>query len=500
MADDTAPEPNVTVPEPGASVPAGLSGTRVSLVLLVSGCLFMEHLDGTIIATAAPRIADSFAVKSVDIGVAVTSYLLALALFIPISGWMADRYGSRVVFMAAIGVFTVASLGCALSQNLPELTLIRAAQGMGGAMMVPVGRTVALRGVKKSELVRLIAYLTWPALLGPVVAPALGGILTTYASWRWIFVVNLPLGVVAFALSTRLVPNLRADVRRPLDVPGFVLSGVSLVALVYAMEEIGTGLGDGPVIAGVLVVAAVFAVSAVWHLRRADHPLLDLSVFRIETFRVTASGGSLFAMGVSAVPFLVPLMFQDAFGWTPLKAGLLVLCVFAGNVMIKPFTTPLLRRFGFRPVLIVDGILVAVTIAACGLLTAGTPLAAMIALLYLSGVFRSVAFTAYNTIAFADVGAPHMADANTLFVTVQQLTIGLGVAVGALALQTARSLQSPFGLAGHATGAYLLAFGFVGLLALLAVIESLRLPAGAGSVVSGVAARPRTGRAGRSLG
>jgi EmrB/QacA subfamily drug resistance transporter len=470
------------------------------LALLVAGAFFMENLDGTIISTAAPRMAQSFGVAPVQLNVAITAYLLTLGVFIPVSGWIADRYGARNVFAAAIATFTVASGLCALSTTLPELTATRVLQGIGGAMMVPVGRLVVLRRTEKADLIDAIAYLTWPALAAPVIAPALGGFLTTYASWRWIFVINLPLGVVAFLLTLRIVPNVRDLGRAGLDWWGFVLTGAGLAAFVYGLETVtdgsvewwraGAGVGAGLV----LVAGSVF------HLARTSDPLLDLRVFRIPTFRVTNTGGTFFRMAIGAAPFLLPLMFQDAFGWSPLKSGLLVIAVFVGNIGIKPFTTPILHRFRFRTVLVASGTAAAVTLALCAAFSRSTPLVLIVVDLVASGVFRSIGFTAYNTIVFADVVPTEMSNANTLSSTVQQLSMGLGVAVGAISLQVGTHLvgAGPHAAAG-ARGPYTVAFLLIAALPLVAVIGATRLSRHAGSAVRDPAMTKRGRRPARSL-
>jgi MFS family permease len=281
---------------------------------------------------------------------------------------------------------------------------------------------VVLRSTAKSDLISAIAYLAWPALAAPIIAPALGGLLTTYASWRWIFVLNLPLGVAELVIAQRLVPNLRRVGRVGLDWRGFLLTSAGLTSSVYGLEVVTEGDVDWAVVGFAVATGMVLMLWAVRHLRRTRHPLLDLEVFRIPTFRVTNLGGSLFRLAIGATPFLLPLMFQDAFGWTPIKSGLLVIAAFIGNMGIKPFTTPILRRFGFRTVLIGAGVAAGATIGLCAALTARTPLAVIAVVLVAGGVFRSIGFTAYNTIVFADVTSAKMSDANTLTSTIQQLT------------------------------------------------------------------------------
>jgi EmrB/QacA subfamily drug resistance transporter len=449
------------------------------LALLVAATFFMENLDGTILATAAPSIGRALRVPSVAVGITMTAYLLTLAVLIPLSGWVSHRFQARRVFLAAIAVFTVASVLCALSSNLPELTVMRVLQGLGGAMMVPVGRLVVLKVTDKADLVRTIALLTWPALAAPVIAPLLGGLITTYSSWPWIFLINLPLGVVAFVAGWRLVPTEPVSTPPPLDWVGLLLlcTGLGLLVSVGSLLSSGERGWQG---ATVLAVAGLVLVAlAVRHFVRARHPLLDLRPLRVETFRLAHLGGSGFRLAVSAVPFVLPLLFQDAFGWSPVLAGALVLCLFLGNLAIKPATTPLLRRFGFRGVLVVATLGACLSMVLCGLLSSSTPRPLIIALMLVSGVARSVGFTAYNTIAFADVGSTEMREANTLASTLQQVAAGLGVAVGAAALRVGDVLTGAH-TAGASTGAFRFTFLVIAVLPLLAAFEAFRLTSTAG--------------------
>ena len=454
------------------------------LARLVAGAFFMENLDGTIIATAAPRMARSFGVASVELNVVITAYLLALGVFIPVSGWIADRFGARTVFSGALAMFTLASGLCALSTTLGELTATRVLQGVGGAMMVPVGRLVVLRVAGKADLIRVIAYLTWPALVAPIIAPALGGVLVTYASWRWIFVLNIPLGLLALLISSRIVPNRRPPRPAKLDWQGFALTGAGLAAVVYGLELVTNDKVTWAAVGASVGVGLVLIWSAVLHLNRSPRPLLNLRVLGIATFRAANLGGSLFRMAISAAPFLLPLMFQNGFGWSPVKSGLLVIAVFVGNITIKPFTTPLLHKFGFRPVLMGSATLAGITLGLCAVFTAGTPLVLIVLVLVASGVFRSIGFTAYNTIVFADVGSEEMANANTLTSTVQQLTMGFGVAIGALALRAGIPLDRMVGWTASGGRPFSAAFVLLAIVAFLAAGEAAFLSRDAGSAVT----------------
>jgi MFS family permease len=416
-------------------------------------------------------MASSFGVDAVDVNVAISAYHVTVAVLIPASGWMADRFGIRRVFLAAIVVFTVASVGCALSTSLPMLVGMRVAQGVGGAMMVPVGRLAVLRYSAKSHLVRAIALLTWPALAAPVLAPALGGAIATLGSWRWIFAVNIPLGIIGFLLALTLIRGKPAPATRSLDWPGLVLLGGGIAAALLALENVRVS-GTHWLLVGACAVGAVALLGgALWHLLRSGAPLVALRVLGVRTLRITVSAGSLYRMVITAVPFLLPLQFQLEFGWTPFAAGLMVAALFAGNLTIKPATTPLMRRFGIRTVLLVNGVASVTCFALLAALRPGLPVAVVAAVLYLSGALRSIGFTAYNSLAFSDVDGDELTHANTLNASVQELAAGLGIAVAALLLSQLTSYPATFLVLG----------------ALMAVtlIESLRLPRDAGAHVSG---------------
>lgn len=403
----------------------------------------MELLDGSIINTALPRIAESFGTDPVDLNPAVSAYLLTVAVFILPSGWLADRFGPRRVFTAAIAIFTAASVLCALSGSPWQLVAARMLQGVGGAMMVPVGRLVVLRTTAKPDLMHAIAVLTWPGLTAPVFGPALGGLIAQYASWHWIFLLNVPIGLIGIVLSLRLVPPVGATARPAFDWPGFLLAASACITLTLTLETVGAGAA--PLVpAGLAVATLVLGAALARHIRRATHPLIDMGPMRVRSFAVSFLGGSAMRALISTMPFLLPLLFQIGFGMDPFHAGLLVLTLFAGNIGIKPLTTPILRRWSFRHVLLVNGVLEALTILACAALTTGTAQAVIIALLVLSGACRSLQFTALNTLAFADVPERDMGSANTLFSLAFQFSTGMGVAVAAVAVRLAGGFPGAF--------------------------------------------------------
>jgi EmrB/QacA subfamily drug resistance transporter len=476
-----------------SAAPSANPAIRSSLtVMLVAAALFMENLDGTIIATALPQMAHSFHVLPVDLGIGITAYLLTLAVFIPVSGWVADRFGVRTVFTSAIVLFTAASALCGMTQGLASFTVARIAQGIGGSMMVPVGRLAVLRATRREDLMRAISVITWPGLVAPVIGPPLGGFITTYTSWRWIFYLNVPLGLIGIALSLRFVANTKETEKRPFDGLGFVLCGFACTTLLYATELIGETNTPWHETFLLLAVGAITAIAAYAYLRRARHPIVDLSAFGVRTFAVSNGGGSLFRIAISAAPFLLPLMFQVGFGLDAFMSGLLTLAVFAGNLSMKLVTTPVMRRFGFRNVLLVNGLFVAATLAAMAALRPATPQIWIVALLFVSGLARSLQFSALNTLSFVDVPKAQMSSASTLNSALTQIMMGMGVALGAMALRAAAWLD------GH-TGASLTAadfgtaFLFVAAIGLAAIVDVFSLAPDAGSHVSGhLAARRST--------
>jgi EmrB/QacA subfamily drug resistance transporter len=454
------------------------------LALLVAGAFFMENLDGTVITTALPDIAHSFGVAPLALNIGVSAYLLTLGVFSPISGWVAERYGTRRVFAAALAIFTLASVLCGMADSVAEFVGLRVLQGAGGAMMVPVGRLLVLNNTPKEKLIAVIATLTWPALVAPVLGPPVGGFIASHASWRWIFYLNLPLGVIALALAWWLVPDQRAATPRRFDWPGFLLSGSAVFLLTWGAETIGGAQPDWREAGACLVAGALLLAALRRHLRRAAAPLIDLSSFAIPTFAITIVGGSLFRMAIGAVPFLLPLMFQLGFGLDAFHSGLLVIAVFAGNLMMKPATTPILRRFGFKPVILVNGIANVAALAACALLTPATPVWLTAAVLFVGGLTRSMQFSALNTIAFADVPQQRMAAANTLFSTAFQVALGLGVALGASGVRLGQWGAQQLGISHWAAIDYRLAFLLVALVSLLGLADALRLDSKAGEQVA----------------
>ncbi|GAC1337404.1 MAG: MFS transporter [Acetobacteraceae bacterium] len=442
----------------------------------------MQNIDGTVVATALPAMARSFGADPLQMNLALTSYLLSLAVFIPVSGWVADRFGSRTVFRAAIGVFTLGSILCGQAGSLPMLVLARIVQGIGGAMMIPVGRLVLLRSVAKSELVAAMAWLTTPALIGPVLGPPLGGFLVTYASWHWIFLINVPVGLLGIVLVTRYVEEVREPRPGRLDGVGLLLSGTALAGVMFGAELLGRAAAP-PWLTASCVGAGVLAGWLYWrHSRRRPDPLLDLSLLRVPTFAVSVLAGSLFRVGVGAIPFLLPLLIQLGFGRSAAQSGLITFASAVGAIAMKPAAQSMLRWFGFRATLFWNGIAAAAGLAICAAFRPSWPLPALYAALVVGGFLRSLQFTAYNTIAYADIPRPRMSAATSLYSTIQQLSLTLGITVGAGALLLASGMS---GRSEVSVSDFSIAFVVVSTFMLLAAPASLMMPATAGAELSG---------------
>jgi EmrB/QacA subfamily drug resistance transporter len=450
--------------------------------LIVAVALFMENMDSTVIATSLPAIAQALGTNPLALKLAVTSYLLALAIFIPASGWMADRFGARNVFRLAIVVFVLGSIGCALSGSLAQFVVARIIQGTGGAMMTPVGRLILLRSIDKKLLVDAMALVTIPALIGPICGPPLCGFITTYASWHWIFIINVPIGVIGIAMATRYIPDIQAEPPAPFDFVGFILSGLGIGGLAFGLSVMGLALLPAGLVATLIGVGAVSAAAYVVHARSNPAPILDLRLFKFATFRASIFGGFMFRLGIGALPFLLPLLLQIGFKLTPFQSGLITFTGALGSIFMKAAVATVLKHFGYRPVLVYNSLISAAFLAACASFQPGMPYAAMIVILLAGGFFRSLEFTAVNTIAYAEIEPPLMSRATAIVSVAQQLALSTGVAVGALVVKiTLRLTGAPSMTAADFPPAFLI----VGALSATASLVFLRLPADAGAELAG---------------
>ena len=402
--------------------------------LIVAVALFMENMDSTVIATSLPAIAADIGTSPLALKLAVTSYLLSLAVFIPVSGWTADRFGARTVFRSAIAVFMLGSVGCALSGSLTHFVVARIVEGMGGAMMTPVARLILVRSVDKRELINAMIWVTLPALIGPLLGPPLGGFITTFVSWHWIFLINIPIGLAGIVLATIFIEDVRAETPDPFDAIGAVLAGLGIGGLVFGGSVLGLNfLPTGAVIA-LIGVGAAASYAYVLHARRTPAPVLDLSLLAIPTMRTAIIGGFIYRSGIGAMPFLLPLLLQLGFHLSAFQSGLITLSNVVGAMGMKTVIPLILRRFGFRRALTVNALISATLVAACATFQPGVSFAWIVGILVIGGFFRSLEFTSLNTIAYANIEHRYMSRATSLVAVAQQVSISAGVAIGALAV------------------------------------------------------------------
>lgn len=413
------------------------------VIYLVAATFFMENLDGTIIATSLPSMAKDFGSSEIDVASGMTSYLLTLAVLIPVSGWFSDRFGARRIFTLAIAIFTGASILCGLSDSLSMFIFARVLQGVGGALMVPVGRAVVLRGTPKEGVIRAVALITWPGLIAPVVGPAIGGFITTYASWHWIFFINVPLGLIGIFMSLSLLERGQEAQQNPFDYFGFIFGGLALATFIYCLELSHHLEKNLWLLLITLSVCAISAYLAYRHLRTCEHPLVDLKLLDIPSFAVSIQAGIIFRATLAAVPFLMPLLFQLAFGMDPFTAGLMVLSIFIGNLAMKAVTSPILHHFGFKRVMIINGVLSVLSIFACAFISPSMALPIILLILFLNGIFRSMQFTSITTIGFAGLLGKQISSASAITSTSMQLANALGVALASLVLVLAQNFRDP---------------------------------------------------------
>jgi EmrB/QacA subfamily drug resistance transporter len=406
--------------------------TKRYLPWVVATALFMEQLDSTIVNTSIPAMAASLGVTPLSLKAVVTSYILSLAVCIPISGWLAERFGSRRVFLFAVSLFTVSSVLCGLALSSGMLIAARVPQGVAAAMMMPVGRMTIIRSFPKAELLGAMNFVIIPALIGPLLGPTVGGLIVHWLSWRDIFFVNVPVGLVALWLARRHMPDYRSDTPRPLDVRGLALFGSGAALLSWLLEVFGEHHLTTTEALGFLAVSLALLGAYGWHALRVPHPLLDLALFRTRTFRVSVLGGFVTRLGIGGMPLLLPLLYQLGLGLPAWQSGLLMMPAAAAAMTMKLISTQLLRRFGYRQVLVVNTVLIAATIASYTMISGGAPLAAIVALGLTMGLFNSLQFSSMNSMAYADIDEKDSAMASTIASTLQQMSMSFGLACGSL--------------------------------------------------------------------
>ncbi len=468
----TSLSPAVTAPRAAFRVTA----------LIIAAALFMEQLDGTVLATALPDMARSFGVAPLRMNVALTSYLLSLAVFIPASGQAADRFGSRTTFRTAILLFTLGSVLCGLSQSLAMLVGARVLQGIGGAMMMPVGRLVLLRTVPKADLVVAMTWVLVPGLIGPVVGPPLGGFFVTYLSWHWIFYINVPIGLLGFVLSGRYVGQLRETARAPFDRAGFVLSGVCLASLMFGFELVSRAAMSPVASCALLALGAAAGVAYVRHTRHAQNPILDLRLMRTPSFAISVWSGALTRITAGALPFLLPMMLQLGFGETAAQSGMITFSSAAGAMLMKAAGPRVLRRWGFRTTLVWNGLFATLLLMAAALFRPAWPVWAILVVMFAGGFFQSLQFTALNTVAYADIPRAQMSAATSFYTTFQQLMLSAGICTAAAVLAGSMAVQ---GHVGPELSDFSVAWVVLGLITLVAVPVSARLSRDAGDEMAG---------------
>ncbi len=457
---------------------------RLLIPLIVAFAFLMEQLDSTIVTTAIPDIAHSLDVAPLQLNLAITAYVLSIAVFMPVSGWIADKFGARRVFAAALVIFTAASALCGMSNNLAELVVTRSLQGFGGAMMTPVGRLVLLRAFPRSQLVTAMTYMTIPAVIGPTIGPILGGFLTTYATWRWVFFVNIPVGAAGVLLTLRFIEDVRLEAPPKFDLIGFLLCGGGLGLLQFGMENVGHAIVPRPLALFLTLVGIAMLAAYVPHAQHRLDAALDLSLFKLRTFRVGTLAGGLSRIGVNAVPFMLPLMFQIGFGLSPVQSGSLTFVASIGTLAVRPISAWLMRQFGYRTLLSVNGLICTGMIASFALVQPQTPHWLVFLMVLVFGVARSTQFMTTNTLTYADTPSSKLSRATSLGGVIQQLTVSFGVSTAAALLGLiAGPGKSPSVAEFHH------AFLLVAVITLVSVPGFLRLAPEDGSVVSGY--RPR---------
>jgi EmrB/QacA subfamily drug resistance transporter len=449
--------------------------------LIVAVALFMENMDSTVIATSLPAIAADIGTDPLALKLAITSYLISLAVFLPVSGWTADRFGARNVFRLAILVFISGSIGCALSQSLTQFVIARMVEGAGGAMMTPVARLILVRTVDKRELVVAMIWVTIPALFGPMIGPVFGGFLTTFVSWHWIFIINVPIGLAGVILATIYIEDVKAEAPDPFDAKGAALAGLGIAGLIFGGSTLGLNFLPTGVVLAMIAIGAASTVAYVLHARRTPAPIVDLSLLRFPTLHAAVVGGFFYRAGIGCLPFLLPLALQLGFGLTAFESGLITVSNVFGALGMKTIIPIVLRRFGFRSALVVNAVISAAMVAMCATFVPGVPFAWIVGVLLVGGFFRSLQYTSLNTVAYADIDPRYMSRATTLVAVSQQLSLSVSVALGASLVELTLAWRGAEKITAFD---FQPAFVIVSLISAATFLMFRRLPPDAGAEVS----------------